>query len=129
MRKYIVVICAAVAALAVTSCATVYSREWKVNAQSLTDALSIQDDNFRLERTSKDGTSTFEGKFEEHGDRWIFDIVSWKPANASLKRFSKPIRYIYTVHKFSRGVSFLTLVDVVGTSNFQFIQTGDFTIR
>jgi hypothetical protein len=129
MRKLVTAICAATAALVICSCGTVYSRVWAVNAQNLTDTLSISGDSFRLERSAREGTSSFEGKFEEKGERWIFDITSWKPANATIRRFDPPVRYIYNIHKFSKGVSFLSLVEVVGKSTFQFIQNGDFQIR
>lgn len=129
MRKTTALLCILLAGLVISSCGTVYSRAWAVNAQSLTDTLSISGDTFRLERTSSDGTSVWEGKFTERGERWIFDITSWKPANAPLKRLNPAVRYIYQIHKFSRGISFLDLVDVIGTSSFQFIQTGDFQVR
>lgn len=130
MRKHALGLGAVVCVLVLASCAgMVYSRAWAVNAQSLTDTLSISGDSFRLERTAREGTSVFEGKFDDRGDQWIFEVASWKPANAGIKRFDPPVRYIYKVHKFSSGVSFLSLVDVVGTSTFQFIQSGDFELR
>ena len=129
MKRSATLICTLLMAIVLSSCGTVYSRVWAVNAQNLTDTLLISGDAFRLERTSADGTSVFEGKLLERGDRWIFDITSWKPANASVRRFNPAVRYVYQIHKFSRGISFLDLVDVVGTSTFQFIQTGDFQLR
>jgi hypothetical protein len=129
MRKYALALAACALALALASCATVYSRAWKVNTQDLTDSLTVSGDSFKLSRTGQGGTSVFEGKLEDHGEQWIFLIASWKPANATAKHFDPPVRYIYKVKKFENGVSFLTLVDVVGTSTFQFIQKGDYSLR
>jgi hypothetical protein len=117
-------------ALALVSCAgTQYSRGWAVNGEKLTDILRVTDDSFRLERRSREGTSVFEGTLRDGGDRWLFEIASWKPVNAALRRFDPPIRYMYRVKKTNAGVSFLELVEVEGASHFAFIQEGDFELR
>jgi hypothetical protein len=116
--------------LGLGSCAgTVYTRRWSVNNADLTDTLTISGDTFVLERLGSGGTSSFEGTFQDNGNQWVFDIQVWRPANAAAKRFDPPIRYLYKVKKFQDGVSFLELSDVIGTSNFQFIQAGDYRLR
>jgi hypothetical protein len=129
MRKHVIALAFAFIVLILGSCATVYTRAYSVNAVSLNDSLTISGDSFTLQRISQDGTAEFKGKFEDRGDQWIFNIESWKPANANIKRFSPAVRYIYQVKKFGDAVSFLKLVDVVGTSMFQFIQPGDYQLR
>jgi hypothetical protein len=121
---------AVILACILLSCAgTVYSRNWVVNSVNLTDTLTISGDTFKLERLGQAGTSIFEGKYEEKGDQWAFGVTSWKPANAAAQKFDPPVRYIYRVKKFQNGVSFLVLVELQGTSPFQFIQKGDFELR
>jgi hypothetical protein len=129
MRKFRIALIGVLLAAMLCSCATVYKRAYSVNSASLTDSLTISGDSFTLQRTSQDGTAEFQGKFEDHGDQWVFNIESWKPANAAIKRFNPAVRYIYQVKKFGDAVSFMRLVDVVGTSTFQFIQPGDYQLR
>jgi hypothetical protein len=127
MRKLILPAVLTGIVLLFSSCAgTVYTRAWAVNNADLTDSLTINGDSFTLLRTSGGGTTEFRGTFEDHGAQWVFNIESWKPANAAIKRFNPPVRYIYQVNKFADGVSFMKLVNVIGTSSFQFIQEGDF---
>ena len=116
-----------VCAAAIASCAgTVYARRWTVNNADLTDTLTISGDGFTLERTAASGATVWEGSFKDNGDQWIFDIKAWRPPNAPAQRYDPPVRYLYRVKKFQDGVSFVELVDVIGLSNFQFIQAGDF---
>jgi len=130
MRKATIVAAALIVILGLGSCAgPVFSRNWSVNNDALTDTLTLSGDNFVLERVSAAGTSSWEGAFKDNGDQWIFDITVWRPANASAKTFDPPIRYLYQVKRFQNGVSFLKLSDVVGHSNFQFIQAGDYSLR
>ncbi len=117
-------------AFVLASCAgTQYLRNWAVNGENLKDALRVSDGNFRLERLGTEGTSVFEGRLDDGGDRWMFEIESWKPANAAVKRFDPPIKYLYRVKKHRYGVSFLELIEVKGVSTFQFIQKGEFELR
>jgi hypothetical protein len=130
MKKFITVCALTAVAFGLISCAgTVYARRWTVNNADLTDTLSISGDVFTLQRTGSGGTTVWEGGFKDNGDQWIFDIRVWRPPNASERRMDPPVRYLYRVKKFQNGVSFQELIDVVGLSNFQFIQTGDFQIR
>jgi hypothetical protein len=116
--------------LTLGSCAGItYSRNWAVNNADLTDTLTISDEKFVLERIGSGGVSAWEGVFKENGDTWVFEIKVWRPSNASAKSFDPPIRYIYQMKKFQNGVSFLQLVEVVGHSNFQFIQAGDYQLK
>jgi hypothetical protein len=117
-------------AFVLASCAgTQYLRNWAVNGEKLKDTLRVSEGNFRLERLGSEGTSIFEGKLDDGGDRWMFEIEAWKPANASVNRFDPPIKYLYRVKKHHEGVSFLELIEVRGVSTFQFIQKGEFVLR
>ncbi len=129
MRRAAILFAAAAAALSISSCASItYARTWAVNNADLSDTLTVSGDTFVLER-SGNGISSWDGAFKENGDRWIFDIKAWRPANASAKTYDPPIRYVYSVKKFKNGVTFLKLEEVVGHSNFQFIQEGDYQLR
>jgi hypothetical protein len=122
-------ILAAAAALLLASCAGItYTKAWTYNSEPLTDRLSVTDETFRLERSSKAGLAVFVGALRQGDERWTFDVVRWEPYNAAAQTFDPPVRYVYRVRK-SRGVlSFLALEDVRGWSPMQFIQPGDFRL-
>jgi hypothetical protein len=119
----------AAASVLLASCAGItYTKAWTYNNEPLTDRLSVTDETFRLERSSKAGLAVFAGDLRKGDERWTFDVVRWEPYNAAAQTFDPPVRYVYRVRK-SRGVlSFLSLEDVRGWSPMQFIQPGDFRL-
>ncbi len=131
MRKAFFISAALAVVLVLASCAGTqrYIRDWAVNEENLKDTLRVSEGDFRLERLGREGTSVFEGRLEDGGELWRFEIQAWKPANAARKRLDPPIRYLYRVKKHGNRVSFLKLIEVKGTSTFQFIQEGDFELR
>ncbi len=132
MQKAISVSVVLTLAFVLASCAgtqTQYTRNWAVNDEKLKDTLRVSERSFRLERLGPEGTSVFEGKLDDGGDRWRFEIEAWKPANAAVKRFDPPVKYLYRVKRHRDGVTFLELIEVKGVSTFQFIQKGEFELR
>jgi hypothetical protein len=129
MTRKLALLAAAVAALALVSCAgTIYSRTWTWESTSLTDTLRLTRGAFRLERESSEGLAVFSGTLTEKGENWTFVIDSWKPTNAAQRRLDPPITYIYRVKRFQDAISFLSM-DVVGSSTLVFIRPGDFSAR
>jgi hypothetical protein len=119
----------AAAAVLIASCASVtYTRTWTSGNEATFDRLTVINDAFRLERFSAAGASIFEGHVSQDEQRWVFDVVRWKPNDAAIRTFDPVMRYVYRVRRFHSAVSFLALERVEGWPPMTFIQPGDFTI-
>jgi hypothetical protein len=120
---------AAAAVVLLASCMSVtYTRTWTSSGDTYLDRLTVVNEAFRLERLSAGGLSIFEGLVRQNEERWVFDVVRWKPHHAAARKFDPAVRYVYRVRRFHRAVSFLALERVEGWPPMSFIQPGDFTI-
>ncbi len=114
------------------SCAsTVYERtlifkraEGNLNVK---EVLTIKDNKFVFTKSSVNGRAVFEGSFGREGNKWIFKVEHFKPANAADRYFNPPIEYVYTVQVAKGNVIFGSPSVKGGRSPLQFIMQGKFT--
>lgn len=121
---------AAAASVLIASCASVtYTRTWTYANEAMMDRLIIVHETFRLERASSAGVSVFEGFVLQDEERWVFDVVRWKPRHAAVRMLDPAVRYVYWIRRFRGAVSFLALERTEGVPRIVFIQPGDYTIE
>jgi len=127
MKKAVGIVFSCIAALLLSSCATVYQRSWTYESTTVQDALTLSGDSFQMTRSSG-GEQSYSGKFYDQGEKWVFDVTRYRASDGLVRNFDPPVRYTYSVKKYEGGVSFLAMDKVEGGSlGGNFIQKGDFT--